>query len=158
MVHGSFKVGNNPANDLVRNFYIFLIFFVSGILLLHNVLDFSKKAMVYYRNSLEKGKDCMGVNERWQHFILAVTFIILAYTGFSLKFPQTWWSFMFFGHNGWLRWGHRGTGLVFSALAVYHIYYLFFTKKGRWQLAALSFKKQDFVAIFPDLPVLLRLA
>ena len=148
MVHGSFTVGNNPANDVVRNFYIFLIFFVSGILLLHNVLDFSKKAMAYYRYSLEKGKDCMGVNERWQHFILASTFIILSYTGFSLKFPQTWWSFMFFGHGNWLRLGHRGTGLVFCALVVYHFYYLFFTKKGRWQLAALSFKIKDFVQFF----------
>ena len=147
-IHGSFKVGNNPANDLVRNFYIFLIFFVSGILLLHNVLDFSKKAMVYYRHSLEKGKIVMGLNERWQHFILAVTFIILSYTGFCLMFPQTWWSFMFYGHGDWLRWGHRGTGIVFSALALYHIYYLLFTAKGRWQLAALSVKKRDIMRFF----------
>jgi len=147
-IHGSFKLGNNPANDLVRNIYIFLIFFVSGILLLHNVMDFSKKAMAYYRYSKAEGKACMGLNERWQHFILAASFIILAYTGFSLMFPQTWWSSIFFGHNGWLRWGHRGTGLVFSALALYHLYYLFFTKKGRWQLAALSIKTEDFVQFF----------
>ena len=59
-IHGSFKAGNNPANDMVRNFYIFLIFFVSGLLLLHNVLDFSKKAMMYYRHSLSKGKEVHG--------------------------------------------------------------------------------------------------
>ena len=148
MVHGSFKLGNNPLNDFVRNFYIFLIFFVSGILLLHNLFDFSKKAMVYYRDSLKNGKEIMGVNERWQHFILATTFILLSYTGFSLMFPQAWWSSIFFGHNGWLRWGHRGTGIVFASLALYHLYYLFFTKKGNWQLAALSFKKKDFVQFF----------
>ena len=148
MVHGSFIVGTNPANDLVRNFYIFLIYFVSGILLLHNLLDFSRKAIVYYRRSLEQGRDCMGRNERIQHFILAASFILLAYTGFSLKYPQTWWSFMFYGHGDWLRYGHRGTGLVFCALALYHIYYLLFTKKGRWQLAALSFKKKDFMQFF----------
>jgi len=147
-IHGSFKVGNNPANDTIRNFYIFLIFFVSGILFLHNLMDFSKKAMVYYREALKNGKEIMGLNERWQHFILAITFISLAYTGFCLKFPQTWWSFMFYGHGDWLRFGHRGTALVFSALAFYHLYYLLFTAKGRWQLAALSFKKRDFVQFF----------
>jgi len=149
MIHGSFKLDTNPANNLVRNFYLFLIFFVSGILLLHNVLDFSKKAMAYYRYSLEHGhSSTMGLSERWQHFILAVTFVVLAFTGFSLKFPQTWWSFEFFGHNGWLRWGHRGTAIVFCGLVLYHIYFLLFTKKGRWQLAALSFKKRDFVQFF----------
>ena len=146
-VHGSFIVGNNPANDLVRNIYIFIIFFVSGLLLLHNVLDFSKKAMAYYRHSLGNGKNGMGLNERWQHFILVAMFIVLAYTGFSLKFPQTWWSCVFFGHGDWLRWGHRGAGLAYSALALYHIYYLFFTQKGRWQLIALSFNKKDLLQI-----------
>jgi formate dehydrogenase gamma subunit len=147
-IHGSFRVGNNPANDWVRNFYLFLIFFVSGILLLHNLLDFSKKAMMYYRESRQEGSEYMGLSERWQHFILAGTFILLAYTGFSLMFPQTWWSSIFFGHNGWLRWGHRCTGLAFSALCLYHVYYLFLTKKGRWQLAALSIKKEDFIQFF----------
>ena len=145
MIHGSFKLDNNPANNMVRDFYIFLIFAVSAILLLHNLLDFSKKAMVYYRKSLDNRHESMSLSERWQHFILAVTFILLAYTGFSLKFPQTWWSSVFFGHNGWLRWGHRGTGIVFSALALYHIYYLFFTKKGRWQLKELSITTNDFI-------------
>ncbi|MEI7998459.1 MAG: cytochrome b/b6 domain-containing protein [Candidatus Omnitrophota bacterium] len=149
MVHGSFKLGNNPANSLVRNIYLFLIFFVSGILLLHNLLDFSKKAMAHYRYSLVKGHtNCMGLNERWQHFVLAATFILLSYTGFSLKFPQTWWSFMFFNHNDWLRLGHRGVALIFCALCLYHIYYLLFTKKGRWHLSALSIKTQDFVQFF----------
>lgn len=150
MVHGGSRIGNNPADDFVQKFYIFLIFFVSGILLLHNVLDFAKKAMAHYRYSLEHGTPggMMGISERIQHFILAGTFILLAYTGFSLKFPQTWWSFMFFGHTDWLRWGHRGTGLAFAALALYHVYYLIFTKKGRWQLAALSFKKRDFAQFF----------
>ncbi|MDE2008662.1 MAG: cytochrome b/b6 domain-containing protein [Candidatus Omnitrophica bacterium] len=148
LVHGGLKNGGNPVNDWVRCFYVFLIFFVSGILLLHNVLDFSKKAAAHYRHSLQQGRECMGFNERCQHFILTATFIILAYTGFSLKYPQTWWSFMFFGHNDWLRWGHRGTGLVFCALALYHLYYLFFTKKGLWQLKALSIRKEDFTQLF----------
>ena len=142
-VHGSFKIGNNPLNDWVSKFYIILIFLISGILLLHNILDFSIKAVAHYRHSLAHGKDVMGLNERWQHFILVITFMMLAYTGFSLKFPQTWWSFMFFGHGQWLRLGHRGAGLVFCALALYHIYYLLFTRKGRWQLGALSIKKID---------------
>ena len=148
MIHGSFKQGNNPTNNLVQKFYIFLIFFVSGILLLHNLMDFSKKAMKYYRDSLIKGKKEMGLNERWQHFILSLTFMLLAYTGFCLKFPQTWWSFMFYGHGDWLRYGHRGFALVFSGLALYHVYYLLFTKKGRWQLAALSIKKKDCIQFF----------
>ncbi|MDE2221483.1 MAG: cytochrome b/b6 domain-containing protein [Candidatus Omnitrophica bacterium] len=144
-IHESFQPGNNPLNDWVSRFYIFFIIFVSGILLLHNVLDFSKKARAHYRNSMGKGAEYMGFNERCQHFILAMTFILLAYTGFSIKFPQTWWSFMFFGHTDWLRWGHRSVAVVFCLLGAYHFTYLFFTPKGRWQLKALSVRKTDFV-------------
>jgi len=149
MIHGSFKLGNNPANNFVRNFYIFLIFFVSGVLCLHNALDFTKKAMKHYERSLKHGRlGYMSLSERWQHFILTATFIILSYTGFSLMFPQRWWSLIFFGHNGWLRAGHRGTAIVFCVLCLYHLYYLLFTPKGRWQLAALSIKKDDFIQFF----------
>jgi hypothetical protein len=31
-------------------------------------------------------------NERIQHAVLAITFVILAYTGFALKFQDAWWA------------------------------------------------------------------
>src|SRR5512139_2050321 len=32
------------------------------------------------------------LNQRVQHIIFFTTFILLAYTGFPLKFPDQWWS------------------------------------------------------------------
>lgn len=35
------------------------------------------------------------VNERTQHWILAISFIVLVFTGFALKYPESWWSWPF---------------------------------------------------------------
>lgn len=85
--------------------------------------------------------------ERWQHWILAISFSILAITGFALKYPDAPWLRPFlvfeeyFGFRGWL---HRAAALVFTGLSFFHAGYLFFSARGRSQLKALSPTRQDF--------------
>lgn len=73
-------------------------------------------------------------NERVQHWVLAVSFIVLVFTGFALKYPDSWW-FRPFSGIGWIfnfrGLIHRISGAIFLLLGFYHIYYMFSSRRGR---------------------------
>ncbi len=77
------------------------------------------------------------VNERVQHWTLAASFIVLALTGFALKY--TWGVPGLEPQQGALLRGflHRAAAVVFIALAVYHVGYMTLTRRGRFNLRAL---------------------
>ena len=77
--------------------YIVLIVLTIGGMFIHNLLDFIKKAkrqLMYRRGLLERKQYPprlyvrMSLNERIQHGILAISFMILVLTGFALRFPE----------------------------------------------------------------------
>lgn len=85
-------------------------------------------------------------NERLQHWVLAISFILLVITGFALKYPESWWAWPFvvtgaIDLRGFL---HRLAATFYLALSIYHLAYLFFTTRGRAKLRALMLKIQDF--------------
>ena len=75
-----------------------------------------------------------------QHMALSVTFILLAITGFALKYPDAWWV-------QWLaavgmdeptrRIIHRIMAVGMTLTGIYHVVYLFWFKRGREELVAL---------------------
>ena len=76
----------------------------------------------------------MNLNERFQHLNLFLNFTILVITGFTLKYPEAFWSssisdvVMGMTYRGLL---HRLSGVLVLTLGGYHILYLAFTKRGR---------------------------
>ncbi len=73
-------------------------------------------------------------NERFQHWVLAVSFILLVFTGFALKHPDAWWvrpfiSVPWFADARSLL--HRIFGGAFVLVGVYHVFYLLATARGR---------------------------
>jgi formate dehydrogenase gamma subunit len=85
-------------------------------------------------------------NERLQHWILAISFLVLVITGFALKYPDTWWVRPFIGSELVFNLRsvlHRIAGVVFIALGLYHIGYISFTRRGRQQILALRPRIQD---------------
>ena len=78
------------------------------------------------------------LNERVQHWTLAASFILLAATGFALKFA--WRVPGLEAQQGVLLRGfvHRAAGVVFIALAVYHVGYMTLTRRGRYNLRSLA--------------------
>jgi cytochrome b subunit of formate dehydrogenase len=76
----------------------------------------------------------MTLNERVQHLNLFVNFTILVITGFTLKYPEVFWSSSFSDSvmgttlRGLL---HRLSGVAVLTLGGYHILYLLFTERGR---------------------------
>ena len=117
-------------NWWVRKIYLILIVGVVGGMLLHNGLLFYKKVAAHVRTT---GRPIlrMSLSQRWQHAVLAVSFTVLAITGFALKFPDSWVAKMLGSNEPFRRWAHRVAGVVLLLVGAYHIIYILATKDGR---------------------------
>jgi cytochrome b subunit of formate dehydrogenase len=62
---------------------------VIGSMLVHNGLLFLRKLRAAYRSTARTVLR-MNRSQRLQHLVLLVSFIVLAVTGFALKFPDSW--------------------------------------------------------------------
>ena len=110
-------------------------------MLFYNLADFLRKALSD-RSGQKARREIsheeanvlrLTLNERIQHAILTVSFVILAYTGFALKFPDAWWAAPFDVAGGEVvrRGIHRWAALCLVALGVYHAAYMMWTRRGR---------------------------
>ncbi len=117
-------------NWWVRKIYLILIVGVVGGMLLHNALLFYKKVAAHLRTT---GRPIlrMSLSQRWQHAVLATSFIVLAITGFALKFPDSWLAKLMGSSEPFRRWSHRVAGVVLLLVGAYHIIYILATKDGR---------------------------
>jgi len=109
----------------------------------------NRKDSVYIRWSL---------NERVQHWLLAISFIVLALTGFGLKYPDAWWvKPLIFGEWSFNLRGilHRIAGLSFILLGFYHLLYVTMVKRGRALLGAFIPSKKDFFDFVKNLKFIL---
>lgn len=151
LAKGSVHVTPSLKKDLlvyyVSLFYICLIVLTIGGMLMHNTIDFIHKFRIYYRKHRDEAKHIRFTrNERLQHFVLLFCFILLAYTGFALRFPHAWWALPFKAWDPGFDWRgviHRGLAVVFVILSAFHVYYLLRTQRGREQLKALMPRWRD---------------
>ncbi len=135
--------------SIVATIYFWLIISVIGTMIIHNLL-------IYIHEVRRKRKRLAGEisiprftrNEVIQHIILLTSFILLAVTGFALKFQDSWWSefLKYIGLTETLRqYIHRTCAVVMISLGLYHISYLIFTPRGREILKGLIPKFSDLV-------------
>jgi formate dehydrogenase gamma subunit len=126
----------------VRRIYLALIFVVVGAMLVHNVLLFHKKVAAHLRAS---GRPVlrMSLSQRWQHAVLALSFITLAVTGFALKFPDSGLAAMLGSSEPVRRWIHRIAGIVLLLVGLYHLIHILTTKEGRRLVRDLFPVKKD---------------
>ncbi len=117
-------------NGWVRRIYLVLIFGVVGLMAAHNALIFGRKAAVLQHRS-ERTLVRMDVAQRWQHFLLAASFILLAWTGFALKFPDSWVAHSLVFGESFRRWSHRIAGVVMLLTGAYHLGYVAACREGR---------------------------
>lgn len=132
----------------VTIFYISLIVAVIGGMIVHNILDFRRKLKEHYELKKKSGTYIrFNAQERIQHAFLTYTFLILAYSGFALNYPDAWWALLFkmIPGGGDLR-GiiHRAAAIIFIATSVHHILYMSFKERGRVILGELIPGKHDF--------------
>lgn len=130
------------ASRWVRRIYLILIVAVVGTLSLHNMLAWIRSAIEARRR---RGPLVVRMtrSQRVQHFILLSSFILLALTGFALKYPDTWLAWIF-GPESIRRWLHRGAGVLLIGLGLFHLIQVIFTREGRRLV-------RDFMPRFQDL-------
>jgi formate dehydrogenase gamma subunit len=129
-------------NWWVRRIYLALIVGTIGFMLAHNLLVFFKKVRARYR-AAALTVPRMSLSQRRQHMVLAGSFIVLAVTGFALKFPDSWLGKAMGSNEIFRRWSHRIAGVVLLAAGLYHLVYLLSRKEGRQLL-------KDFLPTFKD--------
>lgn len=151
-IHVAPSLEQDKAVYYVSLFYILLISLTIGGMLVHNIIYLLPKLREHYRKNKEEAKYTrFTINERLQHFVLVVSFILLAYTGFALRYPAAWWAWPFTAWSPGFDWrgvAHRTLAIIFGVLAVYHICYLSLTKRGKTQSKELLPGKNDFIYFF----------
>ena len=156
-IHATKKEKSDPILYWISLIYILMIVSVIGAMLLHNILDFLKKAKIKKLKQMgyivqEKHSHAlylrMNVNERIQHLLFTVSFIVLVITGFMLQFPNSWWVSHIrdvvenaFEYRSLL---HRIAAVIMIGTSLYHIYYILFTDRGKQLIRDLLPKRQDF--------------
>jgi formate dehydrogenase gamma subunit len=132
----------SEVNWWVRRIYLVLIFGTIGGMLVHNGLLFYKKVSAHLRAS---GRPVlrMSLGQRWQHAVLASSFIVLALTGFALKFPDSWLARAMGSSEPFRRWTHRIAGIVLLFVGAYHLIYILASREGRRLVRDLFPVKRD---------------
>jgi cytochrome b subunit of formate dehydrogenase len=113
-------------------------------MILHNLLDLWRKMRLPRGRRHRSDETPLSVSERWQHALNAVSFILLAYSGLALHFPDAWWAWPFTALGGETarRYAHRSAAALFLVIGGRHLAYLA-TVPGRKRLAAMLPAKRD---------------
>ncbi len=130
------------VNWWVRRVYLALIFGTIGFMLAHNFMLFGRKIAARYR-AADLTIVRMNHSQRRQHFLLAASFILLAITGFALKFPDSWVAKILGSNEMFRRWSHRVAGLILLAVGLYHLVYILTRQDGRKLVRDLLPAKKD---------------
>lgn len=136
-----------------RQFYLFLIPLTIGLMFLHNAGDWIRKfsalrlrpsGMAPVAIPASGGEIRMYPWERFQHICLAVSFLILVWTGFALKYPDQIWARPLVALESIMPVRgviHRVAGVVMIVVSVLHVILLatnrqlrqhWFTLLPRW--------------------------
>ena len=140
----------------VRQFYLLLIPVTIGLMLLHQGGDWIRK-LVKLRFQVRiaqpgrmaaagHGELRMLPFERVQHAVMALSFLTLIWTGFALKYPDTWWArplLMLEGRYAVRSLIHRIAAVVFTAVAVTHLVSLVANRKLRHHWTEMLPKMDD---------------
>lgn len=143
-VHAAPDAEKERAAYWVRLIYLLLIPLTVGGMLLHNGVIFAK-----YVREKWRARKASRLHVRFTgpeiaaHAMLAVSFILLAVTGFALTYPKAAWV-QFLGMSEGVRaWIHRGSAVLFVAAIVVHLVYSVATKHGRYGMARMVPRLSD---------------
>jgi cytochrome b subunit of formate dehydrogenase len=142
------SASNSPVVYWIRLIYLWVIFITIGFMALHNGIDFLHKARTDRPvvAPLANPGERMSKALRWQHGVVMVSFIVLVYTGFALKYPEGWWAVPLLswetqlGLRGIL---HRAAAVALMSSLLWHVIQLAISPVLRAKLRGLLFKRKD---------------
>jgi cytochrome b subunit of formate dehydrogenase len=146
----------NIVAHWIRLIYIPLIWITVVGMLLHNLLDLVKKTRHPVPRLRRPPEHCsikerLSVPFRLAHGLAAVSFMVLVFTGFALKYPESWWAGLLLlgGEDGGLR-GllHRIAAVGLIGACLFHFAHLAVSARARGQIAAFIPSLDDFREFF----------
>ncbi|MCC6477311.1 cytochrome b/b6 domain-containing protein [bacterium] len=145
--HVALQPVEGGANWWIARIYWVLLAVIIGGMVVHNLLILNFH-MVKAREHQTAGKKVTRFDKHQlvQHMALSVSFIMLAVTGFALKFPNAWWvkfSAMIGFSEPVRRITHRIMAVILIGCSIYHVVYLFMTRRGQEELKAMLPAKSD---------------
>ncbi len=159
--HSTLDKRSSEIEDIVTFIYQWLIIAVIGGMILHNLLIYVyevRKKRRHLKSEIVIPR--FTKNEVVQHLLLLTSFIILAITGFALKYHGSWWAALLQGmglSETVRQYIHRVAAVVMIASGIYHIFYLAFTARGRDVVLNLLPKLQDLTDARDNILYYLRL-
>lgn len=128
-------------NTWIRRIYIVLIVLTIGFMAFHNLLIWWRKAQAARRAS---GRTVvrMNRNQRIQHFLLVISFVVLVISGFALAWPDSLLAKVC-GPEPVRRMIHRIAAVLMIVLGIYHLGYMTLTREGRQGLRDFWFRFSD---------------
>lgn len=151
-VHGAPASAGAWAVGWVRTLYLWLIGITVGLMAAHNALDIARKARrpeppprVIPGDQPQR----MPRTLRRQHGLVMISFPLLAYTGFGLKYPDSWWSLP-------MRWeaalglrgtAHRVAAVMLLAALAWHAWHLATRPRLRTCMRGLRLSRDDLRAL-----------
>ena len=145
-VHVAENQSEPPILKFVRRFYLLLIPVTLGLMFLHQAGDFFRKLLkIRFRARIVRRAEMrtaaghhsdvrMLPFERLQHAVTAISFIVLVWTGFALKYPDMWWArplLILEGRYPVRSLIHRVAAAVFLMVSVTHLISLIVNRKLR---------------------------
>ncbi len=126
----------------IRAIYIPLIWVTVLGMLLHNLLDLVKKTRLSEPRLRRAPEHCaikerMSMPFRITHAVAAVSFMVLVFSGFALKYPESWWAELVQIAGGEFR-GliHRIAAVGLIGACFFHFAHLAISVRARRQIAA----------------------
>jgi cytochrome b subunit of formate dehydrogenase len=131
-VHVAEGRGEPAVMRWVRQFYYLLIPLLIGLMALHQGGDWVRKAIRLRKSGAPPVRRARPARpeirmyplERFQHALLVLSFAVLVWTGFALKYPDQWWArpLLIWEGTGSMR-GlvHRIAAVVFMGVAALHL-------------------------------------
>jgi cytochrome b subunit of formate dehydrogenase len=144
------QTASGPAHPVVkwiRWTYWLLIPLTLGFMIAHNLLDFVAK-LIRRQPRHETGGQVSRMNRNFRiaHAGVVLSFPILVFTGFALKYPETWWArplLLWEGHFAFRGLVHRTAAIVLIASTIYHVIHLAVNRRDRLFLKAMLPKPKD---------------
>src|SRR5215469_14157744 len=126
---------NHPLVKWIRWTYWVLIPLTLGFMIVHNLIDFiAKLARRKSRHEAGEYVTRMTRNFRMAHAGVVLSFPILVYTGFALKYPDALWArpiLLWERHFAFRGAVHRAAAVVLLAATLYHLIHLAAVRQDR---------------------------
>lgn len=137
----------HPVVKWIRWTYLALIPMTLGFMILHNLLDFlSKTIRRRPRHEIGGKVSRMNRNFRIAHWGVILSFPTLVFTGFALKYPESWWArplLLWEGHLAFRGAVHRTAAVVLLVSTIYHVIHLTVNRRDRLFLKAMLPELKD---------------